>query len=430
MRRRTVRLRLTLIYGVLFLVTGAALLGITYVLVANQSGAQSVSFRATGGPAVGVFSVSGQVDKLPPPTKNLKVVSQDAPPGTQPSPKALRTLQTRADKALHDQRSHTLATLLELSGVALAAMGLLSILVGWWMAGRVLRPLRTMTTRARRISEDNLHERLALDGPADELKELGDTIDGLLARLESAFEAQRRFVANASHELRTPLTLERAMIEVALRDPSATASDLRAVCERVLVAGEQQERLIEALLTLARSQRGLDRREPVDLARVAGEALPSGGSPRVDAALRPAVLLGDRRLVERLVANLVENAARHNVPGGWISVTTSNGGPDAVLRVVNSGPRVAEDEVSGLLEPFRRAGAARATHGEGLGLGLSIAAAVVAAHGAALELRARPEGGLEVEVRFAALQGVQIASNVTGFSGSSQHPAITASLTR
>jgi signal transduction histidine kinase len=191
----------------------------------------------------------------------------------------------------------------------------------------------------------------------------------------------------------------------------------------VLAAGEQQERLIEALLTLARSQRGLDRREPVDLAEVVEAALPAD----VAATLRPAGVLGDRRLIERLVTNLVDNAVRHNVPGGWVYVATANGGPEAILRVVNSGPRVRDEEVPDLLEPFRRAGAERSGHGEGLGLGLSIAAAVAAAHGAALELRARPEGGLDVEVRFQALQ---ISSKAAESSGRSQQAATSPSLTR
>ena len=231
------------------------------------------------------------------------------------------------------------------------------------------------------------------------MKELGDTIDGLLARLQAAFEAQRRFVANASHELRTPLTLERAMIEVALADPHADADSLRAVCERVLAAGAEQERVIEALLTLARSQRGLEERRPFDLAAVVGAALADlGPEPRVDTTLELAPISGDRRLVERLVVNLLDNAVRHNVRGGWVRVRTSVEGERALLRIENSGPIVAADEVASLVEPFRHAASDRSSHRDGLGLGLSIAAAIATAHDSTLEVRARAEGGLEVEV--------------------------------
>ncbi len=226
-------------------------------------------------------------------------------------------------------------------------MAILSIGLGWLMAGRALRPVRTMSSRARGISERNLHERLALEGPDDELKELGDTFDELLGRLESAFESQRQFVANASHELRTPITLERALVEVALSDPAATTDSLRGTCERVLAASERQERLIEALLTLARSQRGLESRQEIDLSAVAGEALlsvqPSG--TRVESDLGSAISIGDPALVERLIANLIDNALRYNLPhAGWVSVWTGVRSGLPTVRVRNSGPRVSSDE--------------------------------------------------------------------------------------
>jgi signal transduction histidine kinase len=378
--RRSVRLRLTLLYGALFLIAGAALLGITYALVANQTGKKTVVFQGKvrqPGKAVG--------------TRTLSIKPGAAIPG--------RSAIQYGERVARDTRSQQLRELLTWSGVGLGGMALVSIALGWLMAGRVLRPLRTMTATTRRISEDNLHERLALTGPNDELKELGDTIDELLARLDSAFEAQRRFVANASHELRTPLTYERAMIEVALADPAANEESLREVCRRVLAAGEQQERVIEALLTLARSQRGLDRREPFDLAALAEAAIANVELP-VDADLRPAPAAGDPRLAERLVCNLVDNASRHNVPGGWVRVSTAGDGERSRLRISNSGPTIAPGEVDALLEPFRRAAPERSAHGHGHGLGLSIAASIAAAHGATLRLRARPEGGLEVEVSF------------------------------
>jgi signal transduction histidine kinase len=385
MPRRTVRLRLTLLYGALFLVAGAALLGITYGLVAHQAG-RSVTVHAGFKKGEGDSSITTirVGDDVPPPAA--------LPPGAAGDVKFARDVveQTRAQQ---------LRSLLTWSTVALAIMAVFSIALGWLMAGRALSPVRTMTAATRQISEENLHERLALSGPNDELKELGDTIDGLLARLQSAFEAQRRFVANASHELRTPLTLERAMIEVALADPHADADSLRAVCERVLAAGAQQERVIEALLTLARSQRGLEERRPLDLAEVVGAALADlGPEPRIDATLEVAATSGDRRLIERLVVNLLDNAVRHNVPGGWVRVRTGVEGERALLRVENSGPVVPAGDAASLVEPFRRATADRSSHDGGLGLGLSIAAAIATAHDAALDVRARPEGGLDVRV--------------------------------
>jgi signal transduction histidine kinase len=299
-------------------------------------------------------------------------------------------------------RAAQLDALLTRSGVALGIMALVSIGLGWLMAGRALRPLRTMGARARGISERNLHERLALEGPDDELKELGDTFDGLLSRLENAFESQRRFVANASHELRTPITVERTLVEVALADPCANVESLRATCERVLAAGEGQERLIEALLTLARSQRGLDHSEPLDLAAVTAEVLQKApvDGVRVRSELGNARMSGDRALVERLVANLVDNALQHNVPSGWLEAQTGIRDGAPTLRVANTGPAIAPEQAADLIEPFRRLNGDRPRHRRGLGLGLSIVDAIASAHGAALIAKPRPGGGLAVEVRF------------------------------
>ena len=296
------------------------------------------------------------------------------------------------------------------SGIALAGMTLAAICLGWLMAGRVLRPLRTMTAATRRISEANLHERLALPGPGDELKELGDTIDGLLARLESAFDAQRRFVANASHELRTPLTLDRVMLETALADPDASSESLRATCEELLATSRQQEQIIQALLTLARSQRGLEHRELFDLAAVTGEVLSlrSGEAERwglrVHAALDPAISVGDPHLAQRLVANLADNATGHNVANGWIEVTTGMRNGQCVIRIANSGPVISPAEVEWLFQPFQRGGRDRTARPDdiGLGLGLSIVEAIATAHGATVRGRARPAGGLDIEVAFPA----------------------------
>jgi signal transduction histidine kinase len=319
-----------------------------------------------------------------------------------------------------------LRQLLLLSGVALATMLAVSITLGWLMAGRVLRPLRTMTATTRQLSEANLHQRLAVTGPDDELKDLADTIDGLLGRLDAAFDtqkdaldAQRRFVANASHELRGPLTRERAAIEVALADPKATTQSLRATFQRVLATSIQQERLLDALLTLARGQAGLDRWERFDLAAVTDEVLLARHAEvqrrqlRVDAALDPTPALGDPRLAERLVANLVDNAIGHNLPGGWVQVETNSRAGRAELSVANSGPPVPPAEVERLLRPFQRLGADRTGHREGHGLGLSIVAAVAATHDADLRVRARPEGGLQVVVGFPTPDGAPPADAAT-----------------
>jgi signal transduction histidine kinase len=289
--------------------------------------------------------------------------------------------------------------------ILVAVMGAI-VLAGWLAAGRFLRPLRVMTTSTREISERNLHERLALAGPDDELKDLGDTIDGLLARLEAAFDSQRRFVANASHELRTPLMLSQTLLQVALADPDITLDSLRAACQEAVDAGKDQAQLIDALVTLARSQRGLDHRETVDLTAVVTDALnahePSAAAKRLllGAALDPAKLSGDARLIYRLVSNLVDNAIRYNITGGRVEVRLAATATETALTVTNTGPPVPSDQVSRLLEPFQRAAQNRTASQNGLGLGLSIVADIAEAHGAGLAVRPRPEGGLTVAVSF------------------------------
>ena len=291
--------------------------------------------------------------------------------------------------------------------ILVALMGA-TVLLGWLAAGRVLRPLRVMTTTTREISERNLNERLALAGPDDELKDLGDTIDGLLARLEMAFNSQRRFIANASHELRTPLMLSQTLLQVALANPAITLDSLRAACQEVIDAGKDQAQLIDALLTLARSQRGLDHREPVALAAVVTDVLnahePSAVAKRLQvvAALDEANATGDARLVHRLVSNLIDNAIRYNTTGGRVEVELTATAAETTLTVTNTGPPVPPDQVSRLLEPFQRADPDRAASPNGLGLGLSIVADIAEAHGAGLAVRPRPEGGLTAVVRFPA----------------------------
>jgi signal transduction histidine kinase len=306
-------------------------------------------------------------------------------------------------------RSFTnLPEVLAYSGIALAVLAVASLAVGWLVADRALRPLRVITAAARAVSASSLSDRLSVAGAYAEFRELGETLNGLFARLESAFESQRHFVANASHELRTPLAAERAVLQVALADPAASAASLRAACQQLLQLGEQQERLVNALLTLAAGQGGLRHSEPFDLAEVTSRVVagrrPDAGrrDVRVAAGLGPAVVTGDPALAMSLVANLVDNAVRHNVPGGHVQVSTGTSRGRPWLAVSNSGPVVPPGEVGRLLEPFQRLDGERTRDDGGHGLGMAIVAAVAGAHAADLAVLARPEGGLDVTVTFPA----------------------------
>src|SRR3954469_16659904 len=358
--RPTVRLKMTALYACVFFVAGLLLLSVSYALVRNN---------LTG-------------------TARLR--------GLSPRDYALHEAVQRevADDALGNLRTQ--------DAIALAALTGLSVLLGWAVAGRVLRPLQRITATAQRVSQDNLDERIGLEGPRGELKELADAFDGMLERLSGAFASQRRFVANASHELRTPLSVIRTEVEVTLADPNATTAELRTMAETVRDATLATERLIQALLTLARSQGGVQRRDDVDLADAARLAL---GHTGADAAARhidmrptldPAPVRGDRRLLERLVANLVENAVRHNHDGGAVEVRTGRAAGLSTVEVCNDGDVIPPDALASLLEPFQRLD--RGARGDGVGLGLSIVRSVAEAHGGSVELRARPSGGLLVRV--------------------------------
>jgi signal transduction histidine kinase len=382
MRRGSVRLRLTLLFGGLFLTAGAALLGITYGLVSHATNGIIVARQAAGSG----LAVSGLPGPQQAGTQAVQYASQ---------------ARTAEDNAL-----------LLYSGIALGIMAVVSVALGWFASGRALRPLRRITAGARRIAATNLHERLALQGADDDLRELAETIDGLFARLDASFDAQRQFIANASHELRTPLARSRTLLEVALRDPAYSSESLRTACERVLAAGAEQERLIEALLTLARGQRGIARREPLDLAAITRDVLAARGTEvagrglGMEVTLAPALMAGDFALSERVVANLIDNALRHNVADGTVWVTVDTQDDQAVLRIANTGPVIPPGQVGSLLLPFRRSGSAgrapriRPGSDEGLGLGLSIVQAIAIAHGAALSIAARPDGGLAAELSF------------------------------
>jgi signal transduction histidine kinase len=300
--------------------------------------------------------------------------------------------------------SLTLWYVVALLGTLLVAGG-----VGWLLARRALAPVEEMTRFARRISEERLGERLAPAGPPDELRELGETLDAMLDRLAGSFDAQRRFLANASHELRTPLAVMRAEADVALANPDPDVEELREMAVAVTESVVRTEALLDGLMLLARSQPGLLRPEPLDLGEIARRVgRQTGAEARAhDIDLRVAgggaTTTGDRALVERLVANLVENGVRHNVRGGWVDVRAGAEDGDAVVRVRNTGPVVAPEDVARLTAPFERLG----RHGDsrGAGLGLSIVQAVADAHGATLRIAAQPEGGLDVTVRFAGPAG-------------------------
>jgi len=287
------------------------------------------------------------------------------------------------------------------------AAAVIAVLGAWWLAGRFLRPLRTITAAAEDISATNLHQRLKLAGPKDELTDLGRVLDQLFARLEAAFEAQRRFVANASHELRTPLAGQRTVIQVALADRRATIESLRTACEEVLVLSRQQEELIDALLTLATSERGLERHDSVDLAEITQTVLLAQAQQaaekgiRIDPALAASPVVGDERLVERLVANLIDNAIAHNFNGGTVEVVTTSTAARSAIRVSNTGPAIAADAVEQLFQPFTYSGRERVRNrNDGHGLGLAIVQAIAQAHGATVVAHPRNEGGLELEVSF------------------------------
>jgi signal transduction histidine kinase len=425
--RRTARLRLSVLYGAAFLACGAAALGVvTYLLYGHATQSPSAG-PSSGSSAKGALRAvlttrfpradvqqAGRYDvvRIRVPSAEVQQAGHydvlrttaSQPPGQAPVFTAAQRARLLAEAQFHV--SYDKLEILIISAVALAVIAVAAAAIGWIIAGRVLRPLSTITAAARRIAASSLHERLALHGPDDELKELGDTLDGLLARLEAAFDAQRRFAANASHELRTPLTRERTLLQVTRADPAATAGHWQAVSAELLASNAEQERLIEALLTLASSEAGPAEREPLDLAAIASEALAVprpeisrlGLSVRAD--IQPAALDGDLLLVQQLTANLIDNAVRHNTPGGDVRVATATSHGRAVLSVTNSGPVIPPADVGRLFQPFQRLGSRPARRDGGHGLGLSIVRAIATAHGASTTARALPAGGLAVDVTF------------------------------
>ncbi|MEU4336543.1 HAMP domain-containing sensor histidine kinase [Micromonospora lupini] len=383
MKRLTIRARLTLIYGGLFLLAGMVLLAVTYVLV-DQRMPQPFGVSLPDLPKVTATTPSGQnVDKL-------RALIQDA--------------QDEAKRS-------ALESLLTQGGIALVVVSAVAIAFGWLLAGRALQPLQQVTDTARRIAGADtagrgLHERIALRGPRDEVRELADTFDEMLGRLDRSFDGQRRFVANASHELRTPLALNRALVELAITRPDASA-ETRRLGESLLAVNERHERLIDGLLTLADSENELTERTPVDLAEVCAHVTDQAAKQAPDLlvhrSLAPAQVFGDPVLLERLAFNLVENALRHNLPTeGWVEVRTGLVDGQPTLTVRNTGPMIAGYDVETMFQPFRRLSRERVAGARGFGLGLSIVRAVARAHGGNVDARPRPAGGLTVTVTLPA----------------------------
>ncbi|MET3985418.1 ATP-binding protein [Streptomyces sp. PvR034] len=405
------RARLTTLYGSLLVLAGGGLVALLNVLVRQGLFRRINQAVTTYAPALNQTQVLQEGQHYPVPAQRLPA---DAMPSS-PDQVAIYTATRRLSSAAEQAALHELLTV---SLVALAVFAALSIWLAWWMSGRVLRPVGVITETARRLSGENLHERIGLDAPPGELKRLADTFDGMLDRMQDLVGAQRRFAANAAHELRTPLAVQRAAAEIGLAgdpDPRKVAR----IRDKLIGVADSSEHLIESLLLLAVSEEGLEGTETVDLAALAAAELSavepsaaewSDGAGAVTAGatglvvereLAPLLVTGDRPLLGHLVRNLLANAVRHNRPGGRITLRTSAGG---VLTVSNTGPVIPPEDVARLLEPFRRRAERRHTAGEGAGLGLSIVASIARAHGAELAAEANPapDGGLTISIRFPA----------------------------
>ena len=385
--RLTLRVRLTLLYTGLFAGCGAVVVAVSYTLVGRLATSAEAS-PARDGASAGILAQC-----------------QSEQPAADFDKRLLAHCVSLLEQAgARVQRDVTLAHLLQYSLITLAVVIALAALLGWLFAGRALRPVHRIAAAAQAASEHNLSARVAATGPRDELRELAETFDAMLGRLQAAFEGQQRFIANASHELRTPLAVMRATVDVVLDDPDSTAGDLRAMAADIRAAVDHAEHLIGALLLLARNERGLTGREKVDLATVAEDVLDvfdRPGGPRVHASLEPAVISGDPVLAGHLIANLVDNAIRYNLADGgdvWISTREVAGRSE--LSVANTGPVVDLADVGRIFQPFERL-SDRTSH-DGSGLGLAIVASIAAIHGGTAIALPRDDGGLSVTVTIPA----------------------------
>ncbi len=377
--RLSVRTRLTLLYAGLFLAMSALLVALTYLRVARAIGEG--------------FSPGDILLKLAP-----RMAASGTDPTTLPAAERAAWFQQEFADLVAEERQKVLGRLIRDSLFLFALFALVAVLLGHFVAGRTLRPLKRMTATARRLSDSTLHERIALDGPNDEIKDLADTFDAMLDRLHRAFDAQRRFVANAGHELRTPLTVNRTVLEVALAR-AATPEETKVLAHTLLATTARHERLVEGLLLLATSENEPRERHPVDLSELAAAALDAVDVPAeltVTADLSPAPSSGEPVLLERCLVNLLENAARYNEPGGRIWLRTWREEGNALARVENTGPFVPDHALELIYEPFRRHRPDRTGSAEGTGLGLSIVRSVVRVHGGSISTASRPSGGLSI----------------------------------
>ena len=396
--RRSIRMRLAALLTALFVLLGGSLLGVSYAIVRSNLTVDPRQLAETAADRLGLKATPGP---------NGEPTHSDPADGAGGSPSAVQAAGHRRFVAQIEQVQQELAddALRDLTlqyAAIMAAMALLSAGLGWFAAGRLLRPVSEITETARRVSNRSLHERIALEGPDDELKQLADTFDSMLARLEAGFERQAAFVSNASHELRTPLSVIRTEADVTLADEADDPEALRRALEVVREAGERSERLIEALLTLARADRDDHPRTDVDLAELVRELIEETEfhGLRLELDLRSARVLGDRQLLRTLAANLIDNAIRHNSAGGWIEMQTASSASESRVVIANSGAVISAAEAASLTEPFGQLGTART--GDGLGLGLSIAESVAHAHGGALAVEPLESGGLRVSVTVPA----------------------------
>jgi signal transduction histidine kinase len=391
------------VFALLFLLGGALLLGVTDLLLAHSLPAASTSTLTA--PERTKLSAACRLAEQA--GHSALKLQPGGPAAERPANQAIgaceRLAVAGADAAAARQRDRALHELPVVSLIGLGVMTLVSGALGWVMAGRVLRPVKAITRAARRASGGHLGERVDLGGPRDEIKELGDTFDEMLDRLDAAFSTQRRFVADASHELRTPLTLMRTAIDVTLAKPNHSNEQLVVMATTVRRSVDKAEQLIEALLAMAVSERDPANVELVDLATVVEDALDDAEDSiqrrriRVTASLDEAQVFGDPTLMERLASNLVENAVRHNLDGGWVGVRTSTNGDSACLEISNSGQLIDAELTESLFEPFRRVGE-RTADAKGVGLGLAIVRAIVTAHRGNVTAQSRPEGGLNISV--------------------------------
>ena len=383
-RHLSARSRLTLLYASLFTLGGAALVLITYLLVARTLDSTTAGrIPPSIQPAIGKCVVAAQT------RGGLGALNECA-----------RLYATGVQAGASGQRSTTLAHLLAYSLLSLAGATVLAAVAGWVVAGRILRPVHRLTAAARLASEQNLSHRIALQGPRDELRELADTFDTMLERLDRAFTSQRHFIANASHELRTPLTVMRTAMDVVLAKPEPTRGELMSMAAEVRQAVDHSERLIEALLVLARNDQARALTDPLDLAAVAEDALEgrAANGITITTALGEALVTGDGLLLERLIANLLDNGERYNVAGGSVTISTTAHDATSVLRVVNTGPVVPADEVERLFLPFTRLD--DRTRHDGFGLGLALVSSIATVHNGTVHAIALPTGGLDIAVRL------------------------------